>query len=69
MLGGSEELMAHIEKKYDVTSGGTTADGKFTFKEFECLGACRHAPAVMVDKTYHECVTPDAIDKLIKKLD
>lgn len=69
MLGGAEELMAHIEKKYDVASGGTTADGKFTFKEFECLGACRHAPAVMVDKTYYECVTPDAIDKLIKKLD
>jgi NADH-quinone oxidoreductase subunit E len=69
MLGGAEELMEHIEKKYKVTPGGTTADGKFTFKEFECLGACRHAPAVMVDKAYHECVTPDAFDKLIKKLD
>jgi NADH-quinone oxidoreductase subunit E len=69
MLGGAEDLMAHIEKKYAVPPGGTTADGKFTFKEFECLGACRHAPAVMVDKTYHECVTPDAIDKIIKKLD
>jgi NADH-quinone oxidoreductase subunit E len=69
MLRGSEELMAHIEEKYQVAPGGTTADGKFTFKEFECLGACRHAPAVMVDKAYHECVTPDAFDKLIKKLD
>lgn len=68
MLRGAEELMAHIEKKYNVTPGGTTADGKFTFKEFECLGACRHAPAVMIDQRYHECVTPDAIDKLIKKL-
>jgi len=61
--------MEHIEKKYGVEPGGTTADGKFTFKEFECLGACRHAPAVMVDKTYHECVTPESFDKLIKKLD
>jgi NADH-quinone oxidoreductase subunit E len=69
MLCGSEELMEHIEKKYGVEPGGTTADGKFTFKEFECLGACRHAPAVMVDKTYHECVTPESFDKLIKKLD
>ncbi|MGD8206511.1 MAG: NAD(P)H-dependent oxidoreductase subunit E [Thiohalocapsa sp.] len=69
MLRGSEELMAHIEEKYQVAPGGTTADGKFTFKEFECLGACRHAPAVMVDKTYHECVTAAAFDKLIKKLD
>jgi NADH-quinone oxidoreductase subunit E len=69
MLAGAEALMEHIEKKHKVAPGGTTADGKFTFKEFECLGACRHAPAVMVDKSYHECVTPDAIDKLIKKLD
>lgn len=69
MLGGAEALMHHIEKKYDVAPGGTTADGKLTFKEFECLGACRHAPVVMVDKTYHECVTPDDIDKIIDDLD
>ena len=69
MLGGAEELMHHIEKKYNVAPGGTTADGKLTFKEFECLGACRHAPAVMVDKAYHECVTPEAIDKIIDDLD
>jgi NADH-quinone oxidoreductase subunit E len=69
MLGGAEELMHHIEEKYEVAPGGTTADGKLTFKEFECLGACRHAPVVMVDKTYHECVTPEAIDKIIDDLD
>ncbi|MEA1050304.1 NADH-quinone oxidoreductase subunit NuoE [Lamprobacter modestohalophilus] len=69
MLGGAEELMHHIEKKYNVAPGGTTADGKLTFKEFECLGACRHAPAVMVDKAYHECVTPETIDKIIDDLD
>jgi NADH-quinone oxidoreductase subunit E len=69
MLQGAEALMEHIEHKYRVANGGTTPDGKFTFKEFECLGACRHAPAVMIDKTYHECVTPEGIDKLIEALD
>jgi len=69
MLGGAEELIEHVEKKYKVVPGGTSADGKFTFKEFECLGACRHAPAVLVDETYHECLTPAALDKLINKLD
>lgn len=69
MLGGAEDLMHHVEKKYDVQPGGTSADGKFTFKEFECLGACRHAPAVMVDKAYHECVTPQDIDRIIESLD
>lgn len=69
MLGGAEALMEHLEHQYKVKPGGTTADGKFTFKEFECLGACRHAPAVMIDKTYHECVTPQDIDRLIDSLD
>lgn len=69
MLNGSEELLAHIERRHGVAPGETSKDGKFTVKEFECLGACRDAPAVLVDKTYHECVTTDDIDKIISKLD
>ena len=49
-------------------SGQTSADGRFTFKEAECLGACRHAPAVLVGQTYHEGLTPEALDKLIEGL-
>lgn len=69
MLCGAEELIEHIQKKYDVALEGTTADGKFTLKEFECLGACRHAPAVMIDNAYHECLTPEAFDEFMSKLD
>jgi NADH-quinone oxidoreductase subunit E len=69
MLGGAEALLEHIERRHGVAPGQTSKDGKFTVKEFECLGACRHAPAVMVDKEYHECVTPEGIDKIIAKLD
>jgi len=69
MLNGSEALMEHVEKKYGVKPGGTTEDGRFTFKEVECLGACRHAPAVLIDKAYHENLTADALDKLIEGLD
>lgn len=68
LLNGSEELIAHVERKYGVKPGGTTLDGRFTFKEVECLGACRHAPAVLVDKVYHENLTPEALDKLIEGL-
>ena len=69
MLCGSEELIEHVEKKYGVKPGDTTQDGRFTFKEVECLGACRHAPAVLVNKTYHENLSADALDKLIEGLD
>jgi NADH-quinone oxidoreductase subunit E len=69
LLGGSEGLMHHIEEKYGVGPGETTPDGKFTFKEVECLGACRDAPAVLIGRTYHEKVSPAALDKLIDDLE
>jgi NADH-quinone oxidoreductase subunit E len=69
MLNGSEELIHHIEHKYQVKPGQTTADGRFTFKEAECLGACRDAPAVLIGKTYYEHLTPDALDRLIEGLE
>lgn len=69
LLNGSEELIHHVEHKYRVRPGETTADGRFTFKEVECLGACKDAPAVLIDKTYHEKVTAEALDKLIEGLE
>lgn len=69
LLRGSEELIHHVESKYGVHPGETTADGRFTFKEVECLGACCDAPAVLVDKTYHEKLSPEALDKLIDELE
>lgn len=69
MLTGSEDLIEHVEHKYGVHPGQTTSDGRFTFKEVECLGACRHGPAVAIDRTYHENLSADALDKLIEELD
>jgi NADH-quinone oxidoreductase subunit E len=69
LLGGSEELIHHIEEKYGVGPGETTPDGKFTFKEVECLGACRDAPAVLIGRRYHEKVSGEALDKLIDDLE
>jgi NADH-quinone oxidoreductase subunit E len=69
LLNGSEELIHHVEHKYGVQPGETTKDGRFTFKEVECLGACKDAPAVLIGKTYHERLTPEALDALIESLD
>jgi len=69
MLCGSEDLIEHVERKYGVKPGETTADGRFTFKEVECLGACRHAPAVLIGKTYHESLSAQELDALIDGLE
>jgi NADH-quinone oxidoreductase subunit E len=65
-LRGSQELMAFLEEKLDIKSGETTADGRFTLKPVECLGACVHAPMMRVDKVYHENLTPQKVDAILE---
>ena len=65
MLNGSEDVVTHLEKQLGVKLGETTADGKFTLREVECLGACVGAPMMQVDKCYHEHLTTDKIDHIL----
>jgi NADH-quinone oxidoreductase subunit E len=69
MLRGSEDIVAHMEKKLGIKFGETTPDKKFTLKEVECLGACGNAPMMQIGQTYHENLTPDTIDNILAKLD
>lgn len=64
-LCGSEDIARHIQKKLGVGFGQTTADGKFTLKEVECLGACVGAPMLLLDRDYHEHLTVEKIDTLL----
>lgn len=68
-LNGSSRIMGHIQKRLGVKPGETTAGGKFTLKEVECLGACGGAPMMMVDKTYYENLTPERVDKILDQLE
>lgn len=68
LLCGSEEIVAHLEKKLGVKMGQTTADGKFTLKEVECLGACVGAPMFQIGTDYYEHLTPEKIDSILDKL-
>lgn len=69
MLCGSEDVVAHLEKKLGIKLGETTADKKFTLKEVECLGACGGAPMMQIGREYHENLTPEKLDEILAKLD
>ncbi len=69
MLCGSDEVVGHLKKRLGVGLGQTTADGKVTLKEVECLGACCGAPMIQVNKTYHEFLTPEKIDAILDTLE
>jgi NADH-quinone oxidoreductase subunit E len=67
-LRGGEALVTHCKKKYDVDCGQTTGDGKITFIEEECLGACGTAPAVMLNDDYHEKLDVERLDQILNGL-
>lgn len=45
---GSDKILEAIQKHLNIKPGQTTKDGKFTFIEVECLGACSNAPSESV---------------------
>ena len=70
MLCGADEIVEHIEYKYDVKIGESTQDGKFYLKqEEECLAACCGAPMMQVNHIYHENLTIEKVDKILEELD
>ena len=65
MLKGSDDIIAYIQEKLNITPGQTTEDGMFTLKTVECLGACGYAPMMQVGKYYKEHLTKEKIDAII----
>jgi NADH-quinone oxidoreductase E subunit len=68
LLCGSEEILEHLEKKLGIKPGQVSADGKFRLSEVECLGSCSTAPVLQVNFDYHEELTPEKVDNILKVL-
>jgi len=68
MLNGSDKIISHIKQKLNIKDGETTADGLFTLKPTECLGACGYAPMMQLGKTYRENLTVEKVDELLEEL-
>lgn len=55
---GQPEITDAVRNKLGIDVGETTDDGTFTLIELECLGSCGTAPAMLVDHTLYENLTP-----------
>jgi len=66
MLNGSDEIIRHIKETLHIENGETTADGLFTLKTAECLGACGYAPMMQLGKFYHEHLTKEKVDEILE---
>jgi len=69
MLADSDKIVNHLKKKLCVGFNQTTADGKFTLREVECLAACASAPMFQIGKKYYEHLTPEKLDVILDELE
>jgi NADH-quinone oxidoreductase subunit E len=67
-LRGAEHVEHHICDSLGVKTGETTADGRITVMEAECLASCGTAPVMMVDDKLEENLTKEKVDRLIDEL-
>ncbi len=65
-LRGSDKLVNICKKYLEIENNETTADGLFTLKTVECLGACVNAPMVQINDNYYEDLTDKILLKIIE---
>ncbi|MDB5416995.1 MAG: nuoE [Phenylobacterium sp.] len=63
-LRGAEALLAVCKTKLGPRDH-VSADGKFTWQEVECMGACANAPMAAINDYYYEDLTPESFEKLL----
>jgi NADH-quinone oxidoreductase subunit E len=64
---GAQDLKKVLHEKVG-EERHVTADGKFSWLEVECLGACCNAPMVQINNDYYEDLTPQNFEKLLEDL-
>ena len=64
MLRGSDGLMELLEKEIGPRSH-VSADGRFSWEEVECMGACSNAPMAAINDRYYEDLTPASLKAIL----
>ncbi|MCU9847126.1 NADH-quinone oxidoreductase subunit NuoE [Defluviimonas sp. WL0024] len=65
MICGAEDLIKVCKEKIAPQAHQLSADGKFSWEEVECLGACTNAPMAQIGKDYYEDLTAESFAKLL----
>jgi NADH-quinone oxidoreductase subunit E len=68
-LSGANQAAEHLKRRLGIGFGETSADGQFTLKEGECLGACGDAPVLLVNnKRMESFMSNERLDALLDEL-
>ena len=68
MICGAEDLIAVCREKIAPKAHQLSADGKFSWEEVECLGACANAPMAQIGKDYYEDLTAEKLSWIIDEM-
>ena len=68
MICGAEDLMAVCREQIAPHPHELSADGKFSWEEVECLGACANAPMAQIGKDYYEDLTAERLRGAARRL-
>jgi NADH-quinone oxidoreductase subunit E len=65
-LQGADKIAEHLQARLGIGFNETTADGRYTLKEGECMGACGHGPLCLHNNhKMHTGLTAESVDKLL----
>lgn len=67
-LRGQAAIVEALKAKLGIEVGETTADGRFTLTEVECLGSCGTAPIMQVNETNYENLSVEALEAILEAL-
>ncbi|ROT98525.1 NADH-quinone oxidoreductase subunit E [Histidinibacterium lentulum] len=68
MICGAEDLVAVCKERIAPEAHMLSADGKFSWEEVECLGACANAPMAQIGKDYYEDLTAERLAWLLDEM-
>ncbi|MFD1158263.1 NADH-quinone oxidoreductase subunit E [Roseovarius aestuarii] len=68
MICGAEDLVGVCREKIADKPHTLSGDGKFSWEEVECLGACANAPMAQIGKDYYEDLTAARLAEIIDEL-
>jgi NADH-quinone oxidoreductase subunit E len=67
-LAGAEKITGFIKNKLAIELGQTTADGRFTLSEVECLASCGTAPMMQINDDYYENLNEERVTEILESL-
>jgi len=68
MICGAEDLVAVCKERIAARPHELSADGRFSWEEVECLGACSNAPMAQIGKDYYEDLTTARLNEILDDL-